>query len=251
MSIEISQQGLVTAFRRPVDEVLMALGTDARTGLSDKEAAARLERYGKNELTADKRVQAWKKFLAQFQDVLVILLLIATVISAGLWLYERDSFLPYEAIAIFAVVLLNAILGYVQESRAESAIAALRQMSAAHAHVIRDATRQSIPATEVVPGDIILIEEGDTIPADARLIKATALQTAEASMTGESLPVSKDTAMITEDVGLGDRDNMIFSGTAATYGRGKAVVTATGMDSQMGLIAGMLKEAPTETTPLH
>ena len=173
------------------------------------------------------------------------------MISLGLWLYERESALPYEAIAIFTVVLLNAILGYIQESRAESAIAALRQMSAAHAHVIRDATRQSIPATEVVPGDLILIEEGDTIPADARLIKATALQTAEASLTGESLPVSKDTATITEDVGVGDRDNMIFSGTAVTYGRGKAVVTATGMGTQMGLIAGMLTEAPAETTPLQ
>ena len=126
--------------------------------------------------------------------MLVILLLVATLISAGLWLYERDSALPYEAIAIFAVVLLNAVMGYIQESRAEEAVAALRQMSAAHANVIRDGERQSIPATEIVPGDIILIEEGDTIPADARLIQSTALQTAEAALTGESLPVSKDTA---------------------------------------------------------
>ena len=194
---------------------------------------------------------AWRKFLAQFQDVLVILLLIATLISAGLWLYERESALPYEAMAIFAVVLLNAIMGYIQQSRAEEAVAALRQMSAAHANVIRDGERQSIPATEVVPGDIILIEEGDTVPADARLIQSTALQTAEAALTGESLPVSKDTLPITEEVGLGDRHNMIFSGTAATYGRGKAVVVATGMQTQMGRIAGMLKEAPTETTPLQ
>ena len=183
--------------------------------------------------------------------MLVILLLIATSISAGLWLYERESALPYEAMAIFAVVLLNAVMGYIQESRAEEAVAALRQMSAAHANVIRDGARQSIPAAEVVPGDIILIEEGDTIPADARLIQSTALQTAEAALTGESLPVSKDTLPITEEVGLGDRHNMIFSGTAATYGRGQAVVVATGMQTQMGRIAGMLKEAPTETTPLQ
>ena len=194
---------------------------------------------------------SWRKFLAQFQDVLVILLLVATAISAGLWLYERESALPYEAMAIFAVVLLNAVMGYIQESRAEEAVAALRQMSAAHANVIRDGARQSIPATEVVPGDIILIEEGDTVPADARLIQSTALQTAEAALTGESLPVSKDTLPITEEVGLGDRHNMIFSGTAATYGRGRAVVVATGMQTQMGRIAGMLKEAPTETTPLQ
>ena len=194
------------SLRRPrigssVDDALAALGTDARLGLSEDEARARLESRGRNELTAEKPVPAWRKFLAQFQDALVILLLIATAISAGLWLYERDSALPYEAIAIFAVVLLNAIMGYVQESRAEQAVAALRQMSAAHANVIRDGERQSIAAAEVVPGDIILIEEGDTIPADARLIQSTALQTAEAALTGESLPVSKDIAAIAEEVG--------------------------------------------------
>ncbi|MGH8067633.1 MAG: cation-translocating P-type ATPase, partial [Candidatus Entotheonellia bacterium] len=175
----------------------------------------------------------------------------ATLISAALWLYERESALPYEAIAILAVVLLNAVMGYIQQSRAEQAVAALRQMSAAHANVVRGGERQSIPATEVVPGDLILIEAGDTVPADARLLQSTALQTAEAALTGESLPVSKDTLPITEEVGLGDRHNMIFSGTAATYGRGRAVVVATGMHTQMGRIAGMLKDAPTETTPLQ
>ena len=239
------------AYQQRVDEVLAALGTDARRGLSAGEARARLERYGTNELTAEKPIPAWRKFLAQFHDVLVILLLLATVISAGLWAYERESALPYEAMAIFAVVLLNAIMGYLQQSRAEQAVAALRQMSAAHANIIRDGARQSIPATAVVPGDITLIEEGDTVPADARLVESTALQTAEAALTGESLPVSKDIAPITEEVGLGDRHNMLFSGTAATYGRGKAVVVATGMQTQMGRIAGMLKETPTETTPLQ
>ncbi|MET0649094.1 MAG: cation-transporting P-type ATPase, partial [Pyrinomonadaceae bacterium] len=142
------------AYQQPFADVLAALGTDARRGLSQGEARARLERYGRNELTAEKPVPAWKKFLAQFQDVLVILLLVATAISAGLWLFERESALPYEAIAIFAVVLLNAVMGYIQESRAEETVAALRQMSAAHAHVVRDGERQSITATEVVPGDL-------------------------------------------------------------------------------------------------
>src|ERR1700754_671618 len=238
-------------YQQSIDEVLAAFSSDPRLGLSPAEAQARLEKYGRNELTTEKPVPAWRKFLGQFQDVLVILLLIATLISAGLWLYERDSPLPYEAIAIFAVVLLNAIMGYIQGSRAEQALAALRQMSAAHATVIRDGARQSIPAAELVPGDINLLEEGDTIPADARVLQSTALQTAEAALTGESLPVAKDVEQIAADVGLGDRHNMIFSGTAATYGRGKAVVTATGMQTQMGLIAGMLKEAPTETTPLQ
>jgi len=168
-----------------------------------------------------------------------------------LWLLERDSALPYEAIAILAVVVLNALMGYIQQSRAERAVAALRQMSAARASVIRGGVRQSIAAAEVVPGDVLLIEEGDTVPADALLIQLTALQTAEAVLTGESLPVAKDIEPIAAEAGLGDRHNMIFSGTAATYGRGRAVVVATGMQTQMGRIAGMLKEAPVQTTPLQ
>ncbi|MGH9793619.1 MAG: cation-translocating P-type ATPase, partial [Candidatus Acidiferrales bacterium] len=231
--------------------MLAALGTDAQRGLSEGEARARLERDGKNELTAEKPVPAWRKFLAQFQDTLVILLLIATGISAGLWLYERDSALPYEALAIFAVVLLNAVMGYVQEARAESAVAALRQMAAAQARVVREGEQRSIPTTEVVRGDIILIEEGDTIPADARVIQSTALRTAEAALTGESLPVAKDVAAIGAEIGIGDRHNMVFSGTAATYGRGRAVVVATAMHTEMGRIAGMLRDVPDQTTPLQ
>jgi Ca2+-transporting ATPase len=241
----------MNAYQQTVDEVQAALGTDARSGLSGEEARARIDRYGKNELTAEKPIPRWRKFLAQFKDVLVILLLVATLISAVLWLYERESTVPFEAMAIFAVVLLNAVMGYIQESRAEEAVAALRQLSAAHANVIRDRERHNIPAAEVVPGDVILIEEGDTVAADARLIESIALQTAEAALTGESLPVSKDTLPITEEAGLGERHNMIFSGTAATYGRGRGVVVATGMQTQMGRIAGMLTEAPTQTTPLQ
>ncbi|MGB9928613.1 MAG: cation-translocating P-type ATPase [Methanosarcina sp.] len=239
------------SYHQSVEEVLTGLGTDTRNGLSGKEAQERLEKYGKNELLAEKPVPAWKKFLEQFQDILVILLLIATLISAALWLYERDTALPYEAIAIFAVVLLNAIMGYVQQARAEEAMAALRQMSAAQANVIRDGTRQSVPATDVVPGDIIIVEEGNTVPADGRVIQSTALQMAEAALTGESLPVLKDPLPISEEVGLGDRDNMIFSGTVAVYGHGRAVVTATGMQTEIGRIAGMLKAEPEEVTPLQ
>jgi P-type Ca2+ transporter type 2C len=247
----VGSSAIESPHRRPVEDVVRALGTDARRGLSAAAARARLDRHGKNELTAERPPPPWRKFLAQVQDVLVILLLIATAISAGLWLYERDAALPYEAIAIFAVVLLNAVMSYVQQSRAEQAVTALRRMSAAHAVVVRDGERQRIPAAEVVPGDVMLVEEGDTIPADGRLIRSTALQTAEAALTGESLPVTKDTDPIGEEVGLGDRHNTVFSGTAATYGRGRAVVVATGMQTEMGRIAGMLKDAPTETTPLQ
>jgi len=239
------------AYQQPFELVVEALRSDARAGLSHGEARARLEQHGKNELAADPPVAAWRKFLAQFQDVLVILLLLATAISAALWVYERDSALPYEAIAISAVVLLNAVMGYVQESRAESAVAALRQMAAAQARVIRDGQQRSVNATELVPGDIILIEEGDTIPADGRVTASTALQTAEAALTGESLPVSKGVAAIAGEMSLGDRDNMVFSGTTATYGRGRAIVVATGMQTETGRIAGLLRDVPDGPTPLQ
>ena len=239
------------AYRQRIDEVFSALGVHPRDGLSRVEARARLERYGKNVLAVERRIPAWRRFFVQFQEVLVIFLLIAAGISAGLWLYERDSGFPYEACAILAIVVLNAVMGYVQQSRAEEALAALRQMAAARATVIRNGQSMTIPASDVVPGDIILIQEGDTIPADARLMESTALQTAEAALTGESLPVLKDVAPITVDVGLGDRLNMVFTGTAATYGRGRGVVVATGMHSQMGRIAAMLKETPRDLTPLQ
>ncbi|MCA1451781.1 cation-translocating P-type ATPase [Bradyrhizobium sp. BRP22] len=239
------------AHRQTAAETVAALQTDAGRGLSSAEAARRLARDGRNELDAAPPRSQWLKFLDQFTDVLVLLLIAAAIISIAIWLNERDTALPYEAIAILAIVLLNALMGYVQEARAERAAAALREMSAAHANVVRDGERRNIPAADLVPGDIIIIAEGDTIPADARLIESTALQTAEAALTGESLPVSKQIAPVMREAELGDRHNMIFSGTTAVYGHGRAVVTATGMRTQMGRIAGMLREAPGETTPLQ
>src|SRR5580765_456103 len=152
-------------YEQSVDAVIAGLHTDPRRGLTEAEARTRLERHGRNDLTAERPMPLWKKFLAQFKDVLVVLLIIAAGVSAVIWLMERDSALPYEAIAILAVVLLTALMGFIQESRAESAVAALRQMAAAHATVLRDDERRSLPAAELVPGDIILIEEGDTVPA--------------------------------------------------------------------------------------
>ncbi len=251
MSIEGSRIAGPLPYQQPVDAVLAALGTDPKSGLTEAEARARLKQYGANELAAAPPVPAWKKFLSQFRDVLVILLLVATAISTVLWFYEGDMALPYEALAIGAVVILNAVMGYVQEARAESAVAALRRMSAARAHVVRDGERRTIDAAAVVPGDILIVEEGDTIAADARVLRSTALQTAEAALTGESLPVSKDPAAIGAEAGLGDRANMIFSGTAVTYGRGRAVVVGTGMRTEMGRIAGLLRDLPEEATPLQ
>ena len=239
------------AYRQRVADVVAALGTDARRGLTSDDAQSRLSRYGRNELAQEHRASAWRRFLGQFQGSLVIILLIATAISAGLWALERDATLPYEALAIFAVVLLNATMGYVQEARAEAAVAALHAMSAADATAVRDGVRHTVPAAEIVPGDVILIEEGDTIPADARLIDSASLQAAEAALTGESVPVVKTAAPLDRDVPLGDRDNMVFSGTTATSGHGTAVVTATGMQTEMGRIAGLLKQTADEPTPLQ
>ncbi len=241
----------VAAYQLSPDAVISALETNEQRGLEVNEAAARLERNGRNELVAAKPVPGWRKVLAQFTDTLVILLLLAAAVSLGLWLFERDSALPYEAIAILAIVVFNAAMGFVQQARAEQAVAELQQMSAAQARVIRGGKQYSVAATELVTGDIILVEEGDTIPADGRLIHSVSLQTSEATLTGESLPESKDPEAISGEAPVGDRQNMIFSGTTVTYGRGTAVVTATGMHSQMGQIAGMLEQAPPETTPLQ
>ena len=239
------------AYRLSNDAIAEVLDTDLHRGLGHEDAAKRLEQYGSNELASEAPVPAWRRFLAQFEDVLVILLLVATAISAGLWVLERDTSLPYEALAIFAVVILNATMGYIQESRAEAAAAALQALSAAHATVVRNGERHRLPASHLVPGDLIIIEEGDTIPADARVIDSSSLHTAEASQTGESVPVAKQTAPIQAEAALGDRNNMVFSGTATTYGHGRAVVTATGMRTEMGQIAGLLQGTQDETTPLQ
>jgi Ca2+-transporting ATPase len=239
------------AYLQRTDDVLAALASDAQRGLTDQDARARLAQYGPNALPAEKPVPAWRRFLAQFKDSLIILLLVAAAISVALWAVERDTPLPYEAIAIFAVVLLNATMGYLQESRAVAAVSALKSMSAAQATVVRNGQRRRVAASEVVPGDVILIEEGDTIPADARVVEVAALQTAEAALTGESLPVAKGTAPLPGEAPLGDRENMVFSGTAASYGHGKAVVTATGSRTEIGRVAGLLHDTPDEPTPLQ
>lgn len=234
-----------------VRQVLQAFDTDPARGLSATEAHARLTRYGKNELPQAPPTPAWRKFIAQFQNPLTILLLAATVISLVAWYIEREGGLPYEAITIFAIVLLNAILGYVQENRAEHAVAALQAMSAPTARVLRDGHTLTIPANETVPGDILLIEEGDTLPADGRVLESIALHVAESALTGESASVSKDSEPIPEEVGIGDQSNMVFRGTAVTSGRGRAIVTVTGAQTQMGKIAGSLHEQQDELTPLQ
>jgi Ca2+-transporting ATPase len=241
------------AHRGPAEVVVAALGSDEKAGLDSAEAQRRLERHGRNRLRAAPETSWWRRLLEQFQNVLVLILLAATVISAAEWLLQdpRETALPYEAIVILAIVLLNALLGFIHEARAEKSVRALMALAAPEATVIRDGERQRIVTDEIVPGDILLTEAGDKIPADARLIDEANLYTDEASLTGESLPVHKDSRPIEGDTGVGDRRNILFSGTVVTAGRGRAVVIATGMRTEVGRIAGLLEGARQEPTPLQ
>jgi magnesium-transporting ATPase (P-type) len=238
-------------WRRSAGDVAAQLGSDVRSGLTPEEAAARLERYGANELDAAEQVPTWRKLLAQFADPLIYLLLLAVVVSVVAWLVEGAEAVPFEAIVILVIVVLNAVLGYVQEARAEQAVAALQRMAAASAGVVRGGVEQRVPSRDVVPGDVLLLAEGDAVAADARLVEAASLMLAEASLTGESEAVLKDVATLEAPAGIGDRVNMVFDGTAVTRGRGRAVVTATGMASEMGHVARLLGRTEQEDTPLQ
>ena len=210
-------------------EVVAAFDSDTKRGLPAAAIPERLQRYGRNELPAAPPVPAWRRFLAQLSDPLTILLLVATVVSFVAWWIERDAAIPYEALTIVAIVILNAVLGFVQESRAEHAIAALAAMSAPNARVLRDGEQRSVPTAVIVPGDILVLEEGDTVAADARVLESIAMRAAESALTGESAPVSKDSRALGGDAGIADRSNMVFSGTAISSGRGRAIVTASGI----------------------
>jgi len=226
------------------DEVLATLQTSSQ-GLSPEEAQKRLERYGLNELSAAEHVSPWKILLSQFQNVLIVILLIATVLSVVVGH-------AVEAIAIAVIVLFAVLLGFIQEFRAERAIEALRQMAAPLATVIRGGREQQIAAREIVPGDIVLLHAGDKIPADARLLEAVNLKLEEAALTGESVAVEKETEPLTDpEAGVGDRTNMVHAGTAVAYGRGRAVVVATGMHTEFGQIAQMLHTVESRQTPLQ
>jgi P-type Ca2+ transporter type 2C len=225
------------------EKTLESLGTST-SGLSAEEAKKRLADYGPNELKRSKKMSAWRLFLEQFKDLLIIILLIAVVLSA--FLGET-----VDAIVIFIIVLFAAGLGFIQEYRAERSIEALNKLAAPMAHVIRDGRNIDIPAVEAVPGDIVILKTGDRMPADGRLLESVNLRADEASLTGESTAVEKNVEPIVCESGIGDRRNMIFAGTASSYGRGTAVVTATGMNTEFGKIATLLQEVEEEKTPLQ
>jgi Ca2+-transporting ATPase len=221
------------------------LESDCNRGLTHVQVEQRRKQYGFNELEEQKGITIWGMFLSQFKEFLVLLLIAAAAVSLAI----RET---TDAVVILAVVLLNAVLGVIQEYKAEKSLAALKTLSAPTAKVVRESAVFEIPARELVPGDLILLEAGDYIPADARLVEAANLGVDESALTGESVPVEKNTALIsTETLPLAEQQNMVHMGTVATGGRGRALVTATGMDTEIGHIAGMIQAAPLEKTPLQ
>jgi Ca2+-transporting ATPase len=230
---------------RPVDELVSELETHIEHGLTQAEAEARLHNLGPNELEERPRPGFFRMLLDQFNNFLVIILIIAAIVSLLLGEY-------IDAIAIIVIVVLNAVVGVVQESKAEQSLAALKKMAAPNAQVIRDGHQTTIPSRELVPGDVVLVEAGNYIPADMRLIESVNLKVEEASLTGESVPVDKVASVVLDkDIPVGDRKNSAFMSTMVTYGRGKGMVTSTGMHTQIGLIAQMLQSYESEATPLQ
>jgi P-type Ca2+ transporter type 2C len=225
------------------EEALRALDTTP-AGLSPAEASARLQRYGPNALREEKGISPWQIFLGQFKNFLILLLIAATALSVLLGH-------ALDAAVIFSIVIVSALLGFYQEFRAEKAMQALKAMASPSASVLRGGEPIEVPSAEVVPGDVLILRAGDRVPADARLLEAANLRADEASLTGESTAVEKSaTARVAPEAGVGDRRNMVFAGTALTYGRGQVVVTATGMQTEFGRIAKMLQEVEEEPSPL-
>ena len=236
---------------KEVDEVAAALGAALDNGFTSKEASRRLARDGPNELRSAPRRPTWRRMLSQFQDPLVYLLLAAVAVALVAWWVEGMDGWPVDAIVIALVVVLNALLGYLQEAKAENAVAALARMTTVTSSVLRDGNVVRVPSAELVLGDVLLLGEGDAVGADARLVRASSLRVQEASLTGESEAVLKDVTTLPKPAALGDRFDMVFKGTAVAQGTGRGVVTATGMDTEMGAIAEMLEATAEELTPLQ
>ncbi len=240
------------AYSIDAQEAVSELGSDIARGLSLDEVLERQAKHGPNKLREKKRKTNMQRFLDQFRDVMIIILLIAAVISFAVACIERNSKEFIEPVLILLIVVLNAVMGMLQESKAERALEALKSMAAPHAKVIREGKEAVIDASELVPGDIIRLEAGDFVPADARLIRSASLKSEEAALTGESVPSEKDAeAIADENAPIGDRSNMVFSGCSITYGSALAVVIATGMDTEIGKIADLLSNEEDSQTPLQ
>ena len=236
-------------YQRTQDDILTELESSA-SGLSEEQAEERLERYGENKLAEAKKTTVLQRFFQQLKDPMLLILLAAAAVSAVTNALSGESFT--EVFIILVVVLLNAVLGVIQESKAEAAIEALQSMTAAKCKVLRGGELKVIESSRLVPGDVVVLEAGDAVPADGRLLESASLKIEEAALTGESIPVNKAVEVIFDgDVPLGDRRNMCYMGSTVVYGRGRAVVTATGMGTEMGRIAGVLAQTEQEQTPLQ
>ena len=236
-------------YQRTQDDILTELESSA-SGLSEEQAEERLERYGENKLAEAKKTTVLQRFFQQLKDPMLLILLAAAAVSAVTIALSGESFT--EVFIILVVVLLNAVLGVIQESKAEAAIEALQSMTAAKCKVLRGGELKVIESSRLVPGDVVVLEAGDAVPADGRLLESASLKIEEAALTGESVPVNKAVEVIFDgDVPLGDRRNMCYMGSTVVYGRGRAVVTATGMGTEMGRIAGVLAQTEQEQTPLQ
>ena len=242
----------MTAHHSTRESVIRELDTDQSRGLNSEQIAEKRSRFGENKLREKKKKSYLQRFIDQFKDVMILILLAAAAVSFVIACLERDPGEFFEPVLILLIVILNAVMGVIQESRAEKALEALKGLSAPHAKVIRDGKEALINAAELVPGDIILLEAGDFVPADARLLRSVSLKSEESALTGESVPSEKDaSAVVDENAPLGDRCNMVFSGCSVTYGTAAAVVTATGMDTEMGKIADLLESEEQGQTPLQ
>ncbi len=234
------------------EDTLLSLATDAARGLTSAQAAEKAGQFGPNKLREKKKKTTLQRFFDQFKDIMILILLAAAVVSFVIACVEGNPKEFFEPLLIVLIVILNAVMGVLQESKAEKALEALKSMSAPHARVLRDGEEKVIDAAELVPGDIIRLEAGDFIPADARLLHSVSLKSEESALTGESVPSEKDADVIVDEKSpLGDRHNMVFSGCSVTYGTATAVVTATGMDTEMGKIANLLDNENEGQTPLQ
>lgn len=242
----------MSAYHQSKKDVLKSLSSDSEKGLTSGQVSELQTKYGPNKLLEKKKQSAFKRFLHQFEDVMILILIAAAAISFVIACIEGNPMEFFEPALILLIVVLNAVMGMLQESKAEKALDALKNMSAPHARVFRDGEEKVIDASELVPGDIIRLEAGDFIPADARLLHSASLKSEESALTGESVPSEKDAdAAVAENAPLGDRSNMVFSGCSVTYGTAAAVVTATGMDTEMGRIANLLDRESEGQTPLQ
>lgn len=242
----------MSSHSEPLKDLLQRLAVDQTTGLSSAEVRTRRNQYGENKLREKKKKSTFQRFLDQFKDVMILILIAAAIVSFVVVCVEKNWGELFEPVLILLIVVLNAVMGVYQEGKAEKALDALKNMSAPHARVIRDGKETMIAAADLVPGDIIRLEAGDFVPADARLMHSVSLKSEESALTGESVPSEKDAeAAITEKAPLGDRKNMVFSGCSITYGTATAVVTATGMDTEMGKIANLLDHEEETQTPLQ